>query len=371
MNDLRLREPSPLDRAALERVNYFPRQLLGPDDMITDQEYFRLKLRRHNRFLHGWGVVCGLVVTPAPTEHAPWRINIGEGYALCPYGNEIFLGAPIFLDLAHCGPGAATDPCEPELLGRRVNASNGELYVAIKYAECVAQPVRAMPAGCACEEEICEYSRIRDSFEIECLTDLPSSHLSPAGPLLCELVTARHLPECPPCAAEPWVVLAHVTLPGHAQTIDDANIHNLRFGNFARRQIFSTAVLQSQLIKCCCHDRDAGGLPDLVPVSQSENYCDRAEEDATLLLVTVRNQGTARAGASTTRVVFSPGTDRMSSVDVPTPALEVNEQVTHRVPIPDNCFRPGCQFTITVNAGTAPFPELNMDNNTVRGRCTG
>ena len=47
----------------LERVKYFQRQLLTVDDMVTDQEYFRQKMRRHNRFLHGWGVVCGFDVT--------------------------------------------------------------------------------------------------------------------------------------------------------------------------------------------------------------------------------------------------------------------------------------------------------------------
>jgi hypothetical protein len=49
-----------LDSVALERVKYFSRQLLTADDMTADQDYFRNKMRRHNRYLHGWGVVCGM-----------------------------------------------------------------------------------------------------------------------------------------------------------------------------------------------------------------------------------------------------------------------------------------------------------------------
>ena len=50
--------------------------------MIAEQEYFRQKLRRHNRFMHGWGVVCGLAVEPAPTRESPWRVRVTDGYAL-------------------------------------------------------------------------------------------------------------------------------------------------------------------------------------------------------------------------------------------------------------------------------------------------
>jgi hypothetical protein len=60
------------------------------------------------------------------------------------------------------------------------------------------------------------------------------------------------LPQYPPCPAEPWVVLAKVTLPASPSTpINDSGIDNITF----RRQIYSTAVLQEQLIACCCGER--------------------------------------------------------------------------------------------------------------------
>jgi hypothetical protein len=50
----------------LQRLTYFYGQLLGPKDLQGEQTYLREKLRLANRFLHGFGVVCGLEVEPAP-----------------------------------------------------------------------------------------------------------------------------------------------------------------------------------------------------------------------------------------------------------------------------------------------------------------
>jgi hypothetical protein len=241
------------DTGALERVNYFPRQLLTADDMVADQDYFRAKLRRHNRFLHGWGVVCGLEVSPSPGANLPWQVQIGSGYALGPYGDEIFLSQPVLLDLAKCGPGAETDPCDPGALLKDGQASTGAtLFIAIRYEECFARPVRVMPGGCGCDDTSCEPSRIRDSFQIECLDGLPPSHQQGGTSSICDLITGRALSPCLPCPTDPWVVLARVTLP----SISNSAITAQQVDNFLRRQVFSTAALQDQVIRCCCTARD-------------------------------------------------------------------------------------------------------------------
>jgi hypothetical protein len=61
----------PRDRTALlvpefKRLSYFYGQHLGPFDLQGEQAYLREKHRLANRFLHGWGVVCGLEVVPVP-----------------------------------------------------------------------------------------------------------------------------------------------------------------------------------------------------------------------------------------------------------------------------------------------------------------
>jgi hypothetical protein len=58
----------------LLRPNYFDRQRLTADDLMTAQRYLLARQRRHNRYLHGWGVTCGLDVRPAHLSVAGVRI---------------------------------------------------------------------------------------------------------------------------------------------------------------------------------------------------------------------------------------------------------------------------------------------------------
>src|SRR6516165_8528182 len=55
-----------LDIGEFRRLRYFYGQLLGAQDMRTEQNFFREKLNLHNHCLHGYGVVCGLLVEPVP-----------------------------------------------------------------------------------------------------------------------------------------------------------------------------------------------------------------------------------------------------------------------------------------------------------------
>lgn len=250
----------------LERVHYFPRQLITADDMRAEQEYFRQKIRRHNRFLHGWGVVCGLKVEAAATKETPWRVKINPGYALGPYGDEIYVQEPFCLDLSKCGLKEERDPCDPGRSPTPTRPDTTELYIAIKYVECETRPVRVHPAGCACDETTCEYSRIRDDFKIECLAELPPSHASGSTPpLLCRMINEKELPPCPSCPEDPWVVLAKVTLPASQTTnIENGNIDNTTH----RHQLYSTSLLQRQLIACCCKETPAT-LAKVVSVNPS------------------------------------------------------------------------------------------------------
>ena len=79
----------------LERVRYFPRQLITADDMTLEQEYFRQKMRRHNRFLHGWGVVCGGIVEPAPDAEHPWQVRLCPSFVVAPQGDDIPVPEPV------------------------------------------------------------------------------------------------------------------------------------------------------------------------------------------------------------------------------------------------------------------------------------
>src|SRR4051812_20226131 len=81
----------------MERMRFFPRQLLTPDDLMQEQEYFRAKNRRHNRMLHGWGVVCGCEVQATTDDYA---VCVNPGYLLGPQGDEIVIDDCIKVDLS-------------------------------------------------------------------------------------------------------------------------------------------------------------------------------------------------------------------------------------------------------------------------------
>src|SRR5690349_17854192 len=86
----------------LERPRYFPHLLMTPDVMTLEADYFRDRLRRHNVYLHGWGVVCGALVHPVPADGGrtqPWAVQVRAGYVLGPAGDEIMIAGTCQVDL--------------------------------------------------------------------------------------------------------------------------------------------------------------------------------------------------------------------------------------------------------------------------------
>ena len=215
---------------SLERTRFFPRQLITPEDLIQDQIYFREKNRRHNRLLHGWGIVCGAQVRPGKQD---CEVIIEPGYVLGPYGDEIYIDREITVNLCQEGvDGNVLSPCgenlDPWCSNVQIDRPSGQpLYIAIRYAECQTRPVRVATMGCGCNELECEYSRIQDSYAIKVLTKLPSTYnnLSPAPDSGIAIKCAGESDDrpCPACPAEPWVILADITL-GADSKVTGANI---------------------------------------------------------------------------------------------------------------------------------------------------
>jgi hypothetical protein len=202
----------------VERNRYFAGQLLSEADLTQEQLYLREKARRHNRMLHGWGIVSGLGVRPGPADY---ELTVEPGYALDPCGDEIVVADAVIVDLrTEDDDGNAVSPCpqpddhERELV-RKKRSPEQPLYLAIRYAECSTHPV---PVG-----ESVEFSRTRESFAVKLLTKLPVSY-------------RRHRPHgkqdsrpCPDSLAEPWVILAEVALDLDLKVSSvDCHIHERR-----------------------------------------------------------------------------------------------------------------------------------------------
>jgi hypothetical protein len=198
-----------------ERPRYFPRQVITADDLTADQDYFREKLKRHNRMLHGWGIVCGTRVEAVKNSDGsakPWFVKINPGYIIGPYGDEICIGKVVCCDIRiKCSAPVTTvdqDLCADSVT-QAPPPAGGTFYVVIQYYQEATRPVRLNPSGCGCGENPCENSRYRDGYQICVLDTLPASHTpAPAPPAL----GPGEAPDCPPPPVDPWVVLARVTV---------------------------------------------------------------------------------------------------------------------------------------------------------------
>jgi hypothetical protein len=207
----------------LERTRFFARQIVTPDDLTQDQIYFREKSKRHNRMLHGWGVVCGACVRRGAT---PCEVIIEPGYILGPFGDEIVIDRDTVVDVCKLGTGEMDGCCAEELdpwcSDVKADCSAGTYYLAVKYSECMARPVRGGGGcGCGCDDHDCEYSRIRDGFSVKLLRSLPQGYTTPMKPPPFSSVdpcaakqTAR---ACPPCPTDPWVIVADVSVDAQCQ----------------------------------------------------------------------------------------------------------------------------------------------------------
>ena len=72
-----------------KRVRYFDGQLLTAEDLQAEQQYFLNRLRLHNRYLHGHGVVSGLKVSTSSDSSSSGVVHVEPGYAIDCYGNEV------------------------------------------------------------------------------------------------------------------------------------------------------------------------------------------------------------------------------------------------------------------------------------------
>lgn len=132
---------------ALRRLNYFEGRLLSAADFQAEQEYHREKSRRHNRRLHGCGVVCGLTVSLAGGAFRP-AITVKPGIGIDATGNELEIDAERWVAIA-------------------VKAR--AFLVVLRYVERPVEPIPSFGTGgdadtmgCARIEEDCELALVPD-----------------------------------------------------------------------------------------------------------------------------------------------------------------------------------------------------------------
>jgi hypothetical protein len=161
----------------LVRPRFFPGQLLLDGDLQLLADYSLLKHRLHNRFLHGDGVVCGLLVGCHPCGGG--KVVVGPGMALDCCGNDILVPCPTELDInamirelrLSLQPGYdCGDPCDKKADPKDSRRRKNTYCLWIKYCEELTDPVSPYMSDDPCSSIGCQSSRVREghTFELRC-----------------------------------------------------------------------------------------------------------------------------------------------------------------------------------------------------------
>lgn len=144
---------------SLSHPRHFAGQLLTEAELNGTLDYVKAKNRLHNRYLHGWGVVCGLQVA---CNECDGYVTVHPGYALDPCGNDILLpdvqDVPLLEMIRACRDAKRkrAAPCDPLKPAGRADCNDKEEHwcLAIRYEEQDCRPVmplRNAPAkSCNC-----------------------------------------------------------------------------------------------------------------------------------------------------------------------------------------------------------------------------
>lgn len=162
-----------------ERLNYFTGQFLTERDFRDEQTYLRGKQLQHNRYLHGWGTVCGLKVTQHPNPVCRDRLLVIEpGLALDCCGREIVIQDCVYVDLIEALAGEPLDQPEPGN-DEDETPTPSNLLISLCYQECKTEFVPALYSDCGCDQTGYGANRVREGFDI---VVTPVDQLPPPGP---------------------------------------------------------------------------------------------------------------------------------------------------------------------------------------------
>lgn len=129
------------------RNNFFAGKVLTAEDLELEQDYFREKLKLHNRVLHGFGVVSGLDVS-----ERGGKLIVKPGLAIDCEGNEILLVAPRVESLPESNSGMS-------------------VYLAIHYRELPRNPIPQLEL-----DELCHSSWVEETCALAFESQNPNQH---------------------------------------------------------------------------------------------------------------------------------------------------------------------------------------------------
>src|SRR6266568_6452227 len=231
------------------RSYFYTGKLLTERDLTAEQRYFIDKLRLHYVALHGWGVVCGLLVKPHP--QCSDRVVITEGFAVDDCGREIRLLEDHVIELPRPkkeqGEFSPPDPRDEDEEHRRRREPQA-YYLCVRYAERADElsPAPYDECGCAGKQNP---NRICEGYCIE-ISDQPPQAVPVAHKHRrceeedCDRLYSTISERCPEPGRYTCIPLAKIEPYCPGEPLKEDAIDN------AIRPILPSARLLEQLIQC-------------------------------------------------------------------------------------------------------------------------
>lgn len=142
-------------------INYHFGMLLGVDDFRTEQGFHVGRLRRHQRALHGFGVIDGYDVTIDP---ALAELRVTAGYAIDPHGRDLEMLADQCLGLPAWWLKHRDDDDFIDVPNKDDVTFDAGVHLC--YTGCLSRPVPAIADLCAGGNADIAYSRICESVTL-------------------------------------------------------------------------------------------------------------------------------------------------------------------------------------------------------------
>ena len=276
------------------RLRYSYGLRLGAVELSDEQGYLVGKHRFHNARCHGSGVLCGLeadrFVWPqgAPTTTPSTVLRVSRGAAMDQCGREILVPCDQCIDVAAWfGKNSAK-------LDLPADTTTLVIRIALRYRECPSDPAPVPRDPCGCDSAGCDYSRVREGFELAlfainfpaCAGDVfpttdalltalggtasPTSDFSAA-------LNAAVAAGCPQTLTDEWICLADftatlTTASGAAPLVSDISTPDNTISG--RHTLLSTAALQA-LVLSLAGITDPQSVLVVGPTIGSPEFCRR------------------------------------------------------------------------------------------------
>lgn len=158
-------------------LNYHFGMLLGVDDFRAEQGFHLGRSRRHQRLLHGVGVVAGYAID---VDADTFDLRVSPGLAVDALGRDLVLDQAQCVNLAqwwlkHRGDEAFDDVANPD-------DATVDIDVTVCYSTCLSSPVPAIAEPCAGNAADTAYSRVCETVSMQ-LVRRTASTPAPLGML--------------------------------------------------------------------------------------------------------------------------------------------------------------------------------------------